>query len=145
MSGAFVKASRMSSQIASTMPRQRTSHRWRIVSRMPLSLTLVERELEEPQVDDIAGVTADLHAVAHAERTAAQDEQPAGKIGERIFQRNENHQQQGDGLQQPRLCARQRRQPVEEAVHRKEISAPSVGSNGNIETPERVGGTPSNS
>jgi hypothetical protein len=45
-----------------------------------------ECESEETQVDDVALVFADLHAIAGGERTSPENEKPACEIGERILE-----------------------------------------------------------
>ena len=49
---------------------------------------LVEGELEQAKVDDVARVGADLHAVPYLEGSAPHDERPASQVGHRILERD---------------------------------------------------------
>ena len=47
---------------------------------------LEDGELEEADVDDVAAVVANLHAVAHGEGLANDDEEPSGHVLQEVFE-----------------------------------------------------------
>lgn len=49
---------------------------------------LHQRELEDPQIDHVARVLADLDPIAHFEGFAPEDECPAREVHDRVAQRN---------------------------------------------------------
>ena len=51
---------------------------------------LVQRELEQVDVDDVPLVLGDLDAIADLERPAPDDERPPGEVREGVFERDRN-------------------------------------------------------